>query len=711
MNGLDTNDIYFANRTGGELAAELESRVESYDRYVESAGLLQLWRRSSLMYYQSLERGKSSVGRTGEQAEYSTLFVNQFRNILQHIYITTISNRPAFLPRGVNNSYKTRAQVKLATGLLDYYFDDLGYERQVSHAAEGALVCGEWYLSQLWDDFAGDIVNVQQVPELDESGQIRVDANGQTITTSRPIYAGDPAIETHSPVDVIRDPSAESFESSEWVIVRRYINRWTLAAMYPDHKASILNARKKFDQPDKSRRVGPLAGVGVTGATQTDTVEYYLFLHKPTPAVPNGRIAAFVDHKDVLFVDTLTRRGYSKLPIYRIANGDIAGMPFGYTFAFDLIALQEILQVLYSTITTNVSNFGVAAIKAPRAAGVDARMIVEGLRLIEYNGQMGPEVFEIGLTPKHVYDFVEKIENTMETLSGVNSVARGNPEASLKSGAALALVQSQHIQFTQAFQQSYTSLVANVGTALVELFQKRVTPASQKQIAIVGRNNRSYMRELTGQDIADVRRVVVDMGNYLSRTPAGRVELATQLLNQGMIKTPEQFIEVLTTGRLDPITQAPTANADLIQSENELLLDAQPVPVLITDHHLNHLVEHQVVGADPEARENPEIMAALTAHIAEHIRLWYAMPPELAQAMGLPVLAPPMVAGPGGDPAAGGAPAAPGVPAEDAGLAPTGLPAATEPSTIAPQATTPTGVEYPMNPQTGQQWTPETGGL
>lgn len=692
------SEMYFARESGPELAEALMERVIRYDNYVHGVGLLDLWRRSTAMYYQSLERGKSSLGRTGEQSEYSTLFVNQFRNILQHIYITTISNRPSFLPRGINNSYRTRAEVKLATGLLDYYFDDLKYEKFVNRAAEGALCCGEWFLTQLWDEFTGQVVAIDQVPKLSDSGEVELDENGETVTTALPIYSGDPKIEVHSPADVIRDPSAESFEDCEWLIVRRYINRWTLAAMYPEHRRAILDSPRKFQTSNIDRNIRALGrGSFVNNVEDTDTIEWYLFVHRDTPAVPNGRIAAFVNNENVLFSSTLVSKGYDRIPVYRISNGDVSGYPFGYTFAFDLIALQEILQVMYSTITTNVENFGIASIIAPKAAGIKASILSEGLRLIEFSGQSGPTPLELGRTPTQVYDFVNKIEKTMETLSGVNSVARGNPEASLESGAALALVQSQHIQFTQSFQQSYAGAWGDIGTALVVMFQAHVTENSPKQIAIVGRNNRSYMRELSGKDIGNVRRVIVDMGNYLSRTPAGRVELAQQLVQAGMVKRPEEFMEVLQYGRLEPILQAPMANADLIQSENEMLLDGKMAPVIATDNHLAHIIEHQVVGADPAAREDGRVMEALDHHIQAHLEAWRNMQPELAQAMGLPVLAPP----------------APGVapgPAPEAGASEPAPPGA-EPSTVAPTPTLPEEVELPTNPLTNAPWNPQTGGL
>ena len=42
---------------------------------------------------------------------------------------------------------------------------------------------------------------------------------------------------------------------------------------------------------------------------------------------------------------------------------------------------------------------------------------------------------------------IDKLQTLMETLSGINSVVRGDPLPQLKSGAALALVQSLAVAF------------------------------------------------------------------------------------------------------------------------------------------------------------------------------------------------------------------------------------------------------------------------
>src|SRR5690606_32152609 len=136
-------------------------------------------------------------------------------------------------------------------------------------------------------------------------------------------------------------------------------------------------------------------------------------------------------------------------------------------------------------------------------------------------------------TPAEIFNFMGMLEKLGETLSGVNSVARGNPEASLKSGAALALVQSQAIQFSMGLQQSFAQLVEDAGTGTIEILQDF---ASVPRVAfIAGKSNRPLMKNFKGSDLDAIKRVTVDMGNPLTRTTAGKVNLADTMLERNLI--------------------------------------------------------------------------------------------------------------------------------------------------------------------------------
>jgi hypothetical protein len=212
----------------------------------------------------------------------------------------------------------------------------------------------------------------------------------------------------------------------------------------------------------------------------------------------------------------------------------------------------------------------------------------------------------------------------------------------LKSGAALALVQSMAIQFSQNLQQSYARLVEDVGTGTIKILQ---TYASVPRVAaIAGKSNRPLMKQFTGEDLNGINRVMVDMGNPMTRTTAGKVNLADALAERNMIDNPDQYIQVVTTGRLEPVIEGKQAELLLIKSENEELADGIAQIAIVTDRHDQHILEHKTVLANPDVRRDPQSTAILQAtlnHIQEHVNFLKTTDPVLLQLLKEQSFAPP----------------------------------------------------------------------
>lgn len=648
---------YFATKPSNEIGQELESRIEKYVSTLEKYGHAKLWRKCYRAYHNSIRTG-GQLNRTGEQNEYTSINVNHFRNLLQHLIVMTTSQRPSFEARASNSDYKSQAQTILAQGLLDFYMREKRLERKLKDAVELAMQFGEGFIEVTWKVNGGEIYG-----EHPETGAL--------------IYEGDIDVNTYSPFDIIRDPFSHNSDVP-WTIVRRWENRFDLAAEFPDLAEKIIS-ESSVDIYANNRMMDTMITEG------SENIPVYHFYHKPTAAVPKGRFVKFITQDTILLDGPLP---YRNVPLYRIAGADIEDSPFGHTVAYDLLPLQEAIDGLYSTVVTNQSTFGVQNVLVPRGANLNHMQLSGGLNLIEYDANIGePKALNLTDTPAEIFNFMAALEHTAETLSGVNSVSRGNPEASLKSGSALALVQSMSLQFNQGLQQSYAQLVEDVGTAIIELLRDY---AKVPRIAMIaGRHNRGLMKEFTGDDLAQINRVVVDMGNPLTKTVAGKVNLAEQLLQNGLVKTPEEYIMVLNTGRLDPMIEGETAELLLIKSENEKLNEGVEVPVLITDDHRLHILEHRAVAASPEARDNPELVAALNAHLQQHIDALKYADPVILQLFGQPNV--------------GG-----GVSQAEAGNVPAAL------DNTAPLEQAAESVNMPSAPRnalTNESWTPETGGM
>jgi hypothetical protein len=255
------------------------------------------------------------------------------------------------------------------------------------------------------------------------------------------------------------------------------------------------------------------------------------------------------------------------------------------------------------------------------------------------------------------------LEKAMETISGINSVVRGNADqaSNLRSGNALALVQSQALQFISGLQQSYIQMIEDVGTGLINLL--KTFAAAPRVAAIVGTNNSIKVKDFSSKDLTDVNRVIVDVGNALTQTAAGRLEIANNLLQQGLITSAEKYISVLTTGNLDLLIENEMNENLLIKDENEMLINGQDIVAIAIDRHDLHIREHRAVLASQELRRDADLVARTLAHIQEHIDLLQNTDPNLIMLIKEQPLQPPAPPMPPGAPQ-GGAPGAPPAPAD-----------------------------------------------
>ncbi len=596
---MPTNNAsqYWANDTADNLHGSLKERITNYYNFTNQT-LITLWRQS-YRYYNAAAFTRGRLQITGDNNEYTKLGVNHYRNLIEHSVVMAINQRPAWEPRAVNTDTESQSQTILARGLLDYYMREKHLERKLKQALTYASCYAEGFITTTWNATSGK--------------QYAVDPD-----TKIAQYEGDIEYEVFAPIDVIRDPTLYSSNNNQWYIVRSFKNKWDLIAKYASG-----------DTPEDTRVRGAIMSCNGPIDPKTilwyqpgqqildnDQIAVYTFFHDRTDAVPDGRQTLFTD--DVILTDgPLASRTN---PVKRVCAGELEGTTFGYTSNYDLLSIQQMIDVLYSTISSNQAAFGVQNIVSARGAGTTVSEVRDGMNLIEYDPS-GPPPAGLNLvnTPPEIFNFVKMLEQVAETISGVNSVARGNPEASLKSGAALALVQSMAVQFAMGLQSSYIQLLEDVGSDTIEDLR---TYASVPRIALIaGKSKRGMMTEFSGKDLSQINRVQVDAGNPMTKTVSGRVELGTMMLQAKLISTPDELLQVIQTGNLEPLVEGKTNELLSLKKENEMLADGQPVKVLVTDLHDLHIQEHKCVLSDPISRQDPTIVETVLGHIMEHLNI------------------------------------------------------------------------------------------
>jgi len=641
-------NVYFAADEPNNTVKYLQEKAKNWFRGINNVNYMDKIERSYKAYYgeyYSDYGSKShSISFGGENGENVNLAVNHYRNLARHIHVMVTGTRPSFDCRAMNTDKESLIQAKLGNGLLDYYMRDKRLEEILKDAVQYAIVLGSGYIKLEWDSNQGEIVDV--IPS-DEDDQ-------------QPYYIreGDVSFSLVNPYDIVFDSTKEYYEKNEWVLIRNKINKYDLISKYPEEKDKLL----RLDTVDKQMKVSNASNY--SKSDETFDVFVYEFFHKRTAAMPEGKYLIYCS-EDIILEDTLLP--YRDLPVYRITPSNIMGTPYGYSDMFDLLPLQEMLNSLYSTAATNINAFGVQSILVPRGADIEPEDVGDGMQFIKYNAQAGgkPEPLQLTATSPEVYQMMNLLVSTMETLSGVNSVARGNPEQSLRSGNALALVQSQALQFVSGLQQSYTRLIEDVGTGLINLLKDFAN--TKRVAAIAGKNNVTEMRSFKADDIKSINRVTVNQGNALMSTTAGRVQVAENLLQMGLIDNVDKYLMVLNTGSLDYFTDGKIDNLNLIKSENEAMIKGEPQQAIFTEKHSMHIREHMEVLNDAELKKDPRLVQIVMDHVQQHINLLRTTDPAILQMNGETPIAPaPNAANMGMQ----GQPPQPQVPPEGQGNAP-----------------------------------------
>lgn len=597
------NKTYFASEPIDRIGDCLAGKVSDYYSYLTSSALVDLWRRGFYSYYGLQEDtalsgfGIFAIGKirqTGQNGEVASIKVNHLRNLVTHLLVLTTQQRPQLKCRAINSDSESLSQAYLGDGIIDYYMREKRIEKYIRDAVETALIFGEGFVRIDWDANQGKESMVNQ-----ETGQT--------------MYEGDVVCKTYHPFDVVRDVTNTSNDCT-WYICHDCVNRFDLAVKYQHAQEQILNistditSGKRYVDPTK---IIPAAGVGTK---HTELIDVYEFIHKPTPAVPNGRFTVFLQDGTVLFDGPLA---FKEAPIYRISAADLIGSPFGYTITFDMLGIQSMIDKLYSTVCSNQLASGIQNYWQPPGNQLTPIQVAGGLNLIE--SVIKPEVLELLSTPKEVFAFIERLEKILEILSGVSAVNRGEVPETLRSGTSLAFVASQAITFSSALQNSYNQLQENIGTGLIHILQDFVN--IEKQAVIAGKFNRPIMRKYTGKGLSNIDRVVVETTSAVSKTQAGKIQIAQDLLQSGLIRNAREYITVVETGIVEPLYESEMSEIILMKAENEDLRDYKKPIMLASDDHKTHYLEHRAILANPDARRDPRLVAIVTEHMTEHFNM------------------------------------------------------------------------------------------
>lgn len=585
---------------------DLMNKVDTYYLQLSEIGHTSKIQNSYYYYYGQGMRS-SFLHRGGLQGQTTNIVINDYQAILRHMTTLVTSNKTSYDVRATNTDYKSQAQTILGEQILEYYLREKQLDKILKKACGYGIKYSEGFIGLDWDVTLGSIIGATE--------------------DGRPINEGDIQYSVYHPLQVVRD--IYNTRDQEWVIIVTTKSKYELAAKYPEYSEHILNlSNNSYDA--SIRNIDYLLEGRLK--QDTDVIPFYTFYHRKSAVLPEGRIAFFVEGKKLQ--DGVLP--YQDIPVYRLAPDHFDGTCLGYTSAWDLLGIQYASDKLYSAVVSNNMTFSRQVVQTSRDNDINVSELADGIMLVESEAELKP----VNLTKSapETYNLIQMLGGKQNELSGMNEVVRGTPSPNLRSGNSLAIIAAQAITFNSGIESEYIGLIEDVGTATLRILKEYAN--SPRFAAVVGKYKKAYMKEFSSQDLVNIDRATVDVQGSVMRTTAGKVQLAENLLQNGVITRADQYLMVLETGKLDPLVEAEQSELLLIKNENEMMAEGKtPNAVAIDDHDL-HIKEHKSVVSTPESRANPSVIEATLSHISDHIQLKKTVDPEILALVGVQPIQP-----------------------------------------------------------------------
>lgn len=604
---------YIWLQDGASLVRELNARWEKQSNYLNSAGLWSVMKRAYDAYYGQTVNQNYQTGYAGEQDEFSTINVNHARNVIKHIIAMVTQNRINFDALATNTDLSARNATIVARAVLDQQFYEKRYEKEYRSMLEMGLIFGISFLHVCWrpgKNFAG------------------VDGD------KNPVYSGESEIRSVPPMDVLFDPVKPYWKDQQWCVVRENANKNDLAALAGDEAlAKKIMALKKITSSSQFSQYYEY---------DEETVWVYHGYHKATPALPKGRYVVFCED-DIVIQDG--ENPYGEMNVFCYKPDQRHASAYGHTPLFDIMPVQEALNILDSSFLTIIDNYSVPNLVASKRCGIDETQMTGGSRLILADPDPDapnagfPTPLQMPSIPPDMIKQRESYIRDIEALSGINSVVRGSPSQFIPSGTAIALISASAQTFNGAIEGSYIEIIEESSMCLLQVLHK--FQAVEQLITVAGKANTFSVVKFKAADLKHIRQIRVQLGNPMAKTLAGKMQIADQLLVNGMLTSPAEYLDVMQTGKIETATDSKLAQKAYIQLENEQLMQGEQPLLSYLDHPIDHINAHMMLTFRPEIRANESILASVLSHIQEHLDQLETLnaqnPIALAIATGQPV--------------------------------------------------------------------------
>lgn len=552
----------------------------------------------------------------GEHDEIVLTDIAHYRTLIKHKKNLVTGDRLNFTPEAGTSDGDAMEQVTVARHVIDYALDQKQLEKGLRDCQEIALYLGAGFVVLEWDPYQGTPIGKKDP------------------TTGIVPMSGDMDWCVLSPYDVTHEP-VRDYRACRWHVVRRFKNKFDLAARLRDrgdHQTALRLLEQSYRDTDYLYTM-PASEDSFGG----ESIPTYTLYHDRTPSMPKGRMMEVTG--DGLVIDD---RGlpYPRALVYRMCPSTFGGTSIPFADSWTWLPLHEMANAVMSPMLSRIDAFGHPIVNVPEGGDWSPQDFGPYRVHESPTGTDAPSLIDFSAFPPTMPTFYGLIKAELESISGINSVVQGRPAENISSGSMAVLVHSQALEFVTDDVEQFVFVSESTVMGVIQLYQSRATESML--ITISGKEGEAGVKAFRGDAIKTIKRVKAKRADPAMRTTAAKEQAANVLLANGLLRSPQEYLAMVSTGTYDSIFTDDVRMMALIREENAILLKGGNVHVAEVEPFHLHIPEHMAL-LDMYAKSHPEIETAIKKHIAATMKQWKELSmtrPDLLQAMGVPVLPP-----------------------------------------------------------------------
>jgi vacuolar-type H+-ATPase subunit F/Vma7 len=479
--------------------------------------------------------------------------------------------------------------------ILDFLWKHLGLSVRLEEALLWSRVCAAGFWKVVWDSGGGKkfgiVVDEDENPVINEdTGKPHQPEDFDEMPegmSAKTIATGDVHVEVVSPFEIYPDPLAKVLDECEWLIQvsiqsKDFVKQRYNVEMEPD--ANITPGTPEVRLP-----------IQVESGQTYKGIKVFEYWEKASADCPQGRHCVWA--KETILEDT--PNPYKHLPYVMFRSIQVPGRFWGSSVTEQLRGPQTELNKIKSQIIENAQRIGNPSILIPATSNTKISGVPgEEIRYDDASMNSRPEYLRPPDMPAYVIEQINRIEASMQEISGQHEVSQAQVPPGVKAASAINLLQeADDTRLGPAIAEMEVSL-GKAGTMLLEVVAEYWT--DERVVMIAGENHQLDAIHFKGAALKENTQVECQTGSMLPQSKAARQAaiqdfLALAFQYEGQAMNPRflaKTLKDLDAGALAKFYGDLDQDEGQINRENQELAQEQVVKLHVYDNTQLHIEGH-----------------------------------------------------------------------------------------------------------------------